>query len=100
MPQKSNPDKRHSKLNVRRKGKIFKGGRYVLSHDAQVALSNLLSDVIEETLDDAKKMAEDAGKNQVSIEDIERALKKLCYNIRSVSAHNPRVTLNSSNIVF
>ncbi|XP_057318810.1 uncharacterized protein LOC130663548 [Microplitis mediator] len=84
MSRRSNTGRRT--LNLYNKNKHIKGRRYTLSADAQAALSNLLEDVIENTLEDAKKMAETAGKSKVSIEEIERALKKLCKSFCSQSS--------------
>ncbi|XP_024939651.1 uncharacterized protein LOC112494193 [Cephus cinctus] len=54
------------------------GRRYALSTRAQAVLSTVLEDILEKMLDDAKKIAEDAGKGRMSLEDIEKALKRLC----------------------
>jgi predicted ATP-dependent protease len=38
----------------------------------------ILEDVIEKTLEDARSMAEAAGKKQVELTEVEEALKRLC----------------------
>ncbi|XP_023287634.1 uncharacterized protein LOC111673885 [Orussus abietinus] len=58
-----------------------RGRRYTLSGRAQTVLSTVLEDIIEKTLEDARKMAESAGKERVSIEEVEKALRKLCQHL-------------------
>ncbi|XP_074110379.1 uncharacterized protein LOC141534738 [Cotesia typhae] len=89
MSRRSGTDRRRT-LNLSSKNKYTKARRYTLSADAQAALSNLIEDVIENTLEDAKKMAENAGKNKVSIEEIESALKKLCKTFSSENSMETR----------
>ncbi|KAK0075145.1 hypothetical protein PV325_007307 [Microctonus aethiopoides] len=75
--------------------KNAKGRRHILSAEAQSVLSTILEDIIENTLEDARKMAETAGKTRVSIEEIERALKILCQRFHS-ARHSNRI-VNSPN---
>ncbi|XP_015117039.1 uncharacterized protein LOC107041147 [Diachasma alloeum] len=69
-----------------RKSRNPKKRRHTLSTEAQSVLSTLLEDVIEKTLEDARKMAEKTGKARMSIEDVENALRKLCQRFRSTRA--------------
>ncbi|XP_012285262.1 uncharacterized protein LOC105702340 [Orussus abietinus] len=58
---------------------------YIISGRAQAVLSTVLEGIIEEALEDAKNLAKSAGKNWVSREDMEKALKKLCLRFRGTS---------------
>ena len=73
------------------------GSRFVLSARAQAVLKTIFEDIMEETLQKAKKIAEAAGKERVSLDEVEKALKKLCdrYILESIQAQNA----NASKII-
>ena len=52
---------------------------------------------MEETLEDAKRIAEQAGKGRVSLEEVEKALKKLCSRYQSVQSQKPLTKINRKN---
>ncbi|XP_011308795.1 uncharacterized protein [Fopius arisanus] len=87
MSGKSEGGRHHRGLKKSsRKSKNPKKRRHTLSTEAQSVLSTLLEDVIEKTLEDARKMAEKTGKARVSIKDVEIALRKLCQGFRCTSS--------------
>ncbi|XP_033213051.1 uncharacterized protein LOC117170392 [Belonocnema kinseyi] len=76
MPRKAGQKKARNPQKSK-KNKRGKGQQYILSARAQAVLKTILEDVMEETLEDAKRIAEKAGKGRVSLEEVEKALKKL-----------------------
>lgn len=57
---------------------FFTENRFILSARLQTVLKTIFQDILQETLSDAKKIAEQAGKGRVSLKDVETALQKLC----------------------
>ncbi|XP_012266379.2 uncharacterized protein LOC105692048 [Athalia rosae] len=57
------------------------GRRYALSGEAQKILSTVLEDMIEETLEDARKLAQNVGKNKLSVEEVETAMLNFCQRM-------------------
>ncbi|KAL2735456.1 hypothetical protein V1478_003096 [Vespula squamosa] len=56
-------------------------GNYILSRRAQAALLAVVEGILDESLEDAKNLAIMSGKNCVTCEEMERALKKLCLRL-------------------
>lgn len=60
--------------------------KYTLSSSAQKVLSTVLEGMIEETLEDARKLAQGTGKEKVAMEDVETAMVNLCQRLQSSSS--------------
>ncbi|KAL2730568.1 hypothetical protein V1477_016379 [Vespula maculifrons] len=56
-------------------------GNYVLSRRAQAALLAVVEGILDESLEDAKNLAIMSGKNCVTYEEMEKALKRLCLRL-------------------
>ncbi|KAL7300479.1 hypothetical protein TKK_0006481 [Trichogramma kaykai] len=69
------------------------GKRYVLSARAQAALTFILEDIIEKTLEDARRLAESAGKSRVELAEIEQALRRLCEHYHTSWASESSIGL-------
>lgn len=65
------------------------GRKYTLSGRAQEVLSTVLEDMIEETLEDARKLAQGTGKDKVAVEDVEMAMVNLCQRLHPNSNSRP-----------
>ncbi|KAL0127780.1 hypothetical protein PUN28_003199 [Cardiocondyla obscurior] len=57
------------------------GQTYVISGEAQAALSAVVESILEEYLRDTKNLATAAGKSCVTPEEMEKALRKLCLRL-------------------
>lgn len=57
---------------------FFAENRFILSARLQTVLKTIFQDILHETLSDAKKIADLAGKGRVSLKDVETALQNLC----------------------
>ncbi|KAK2587622.1 hypothetical protein KPH14_003747 [Odynerus spinipes] len=70
-------------------------GAYVLSRRAQAVLSAILEGILEESLEDAKNLAMMAGKNCVTRDEVEKALKKLCLRLNDQFVATKKSRLDS-----
>lgn len=75
------------------------GHRYILSARAQTALALILENIIEEALEEARRMAEGAGKRRVELAEVEGALRQLCeryHALWATEATPPAVTKSAT----
>ncbi|XP_043669500.1 uncharacterized protein LOC122629788 isoform X1 [Vespula pensylvanica] len=69
------------KISSKSKNNAAVDGSYVLSRRAQAALLAVVEGILDESLEDAKNLAIMSGKNCVTYEEMEKALKRLCLRL-------------------
>ncbi|OXU30690.1 hypothetical protein TSAR_015657 [Trichomalopsis sarcophagae] len=74
-----------------------RGGRYVLSARAQAVLTWILEDIIEKTLEDARRQAEAAGKQRVELAEHQSALRILRISLTLISQPGCFISADSSD---
>lgn len=63
---------------------------YIISKKAETILSTVLADMLEESLENARSLAETAGKSSVTQREMEMSLRNLCLRLSKVPANGAR----------
>lgn len=63
---------------------------YIISKKAEAILSTVLADILEESLEDARNLAETAGKSSVTQREMEMSLRNLCLRLSRMPANVAR----------
>ncbi|XP_026669209.1 uncharacterized protein LOC113464315 [Ceratina calcarata] len=83
--------------NRRARGKRNINLSYIISRKAEAILSSVLADILEESFEDARNLAENAGNSSVTREDMERSLRNLCLRLSTVPAHNAPIDTHADD---
>ncbi|XP_043510809.1 uncharacterized protein LOC122529089 [Frieseomelitta varia] len=63
---------------------------YIISKKAEAILSTVLADILEESLENARNLAEIAGKSSVTQREMEMSLRNLCLRLSRMPANGAR----------